>query len=320
MKFLSLATQHAPFAASRLVLFLTAATAAILGSHLLPSQTPWVLSAMAAIAVAVWHGAFDGVLAEEACDSGWEARWRLPFYLCYVTMTVLVVLLWWAVPIVALTLFLLYSALHFGTEGEPDLSRGRIFSGVATGLIPIVAACHWWPDQVAAIFEQMLQRSPQYAFLLTSLAGRALWPAVFLAVVPGLLKRDGAAAALLTTELFLFRFCSPVAAFAVFFCLWHTPEHVISTSLDGAGRFQLPLLLRHLRRGFLPWLLSLCAMAILFALGRHTLASSLGILFITLSALTVPHMMLAEVLRRASNRASDPARFEVGSHKAGVQA
>ncbi len=287
----------------RLLTFSAAASLAVLGSRGLPPARLAVPLAVAAIAVAVWHGAFDGVLAEESFEPQFGSAWRSAFHAAYLALAAAVVLLWWAVPVSALVFFLLYSALHFGTEGEQHLSPTRVLTGVATGFVPIAAACHWWPREVTAIFAEMLRGGAERGAGVTFVAGRVLWPVVAVAVVGAWRGRGEvlptlAALILVATELALFRWCSPLAAFAVFFCLWHTPEHMVGTSLDRAGRFQVRRLGEHLRRGLVPWLGSLAAMAIMGWYGRHTAQAYAGVVFVVLSALTVPHMVLGELCRR----------------------
>jgi len=189
---------------------------------------------------------------------------------------------------------------------------------VAAGFVPIAGACRWWPVQVAAIVGEMLRGDKDHAATLASLTGRVLWPLVAVALV-GAWQRRGhgfAVSVLILTELMLFHYCSPVAAFAIFFCLWHTPEHMVSTSLGSRGHFQDRLLLLHLQQGIIPWLLSLSAVAVLFWYGHHTIEAYFGVLFITLSALAVPHMALAEARRRRENDASDRSKTRFVSQKA----
>jgi Brp/Blh family beta-carotene 15,15'-monooxygenase len=296
-----------PYVRGRFWTFAGAGVLSVLASHWRLSSTFIVPVAFAAIAIAVWHGAFDGVLAEEVLLPRHGASWRLIFYASYVGLGAAVVLLWWLAPVAALTLFLLYSALHFGTESELHLSPERVLTGMAAGLVPIAAACAWWPLSVSAIFAEMLRGNHAQAAAVTLFAGRTLWVAVALAVFGGF--RSGSqvliSLGLLATELMLFRWCPPLTAFAVYFCLWHTPEHMVSTSLDRARHFQAWKLRKHLWRGLLPWLVSIGALAVAGWYGQHTAQAYVGVLFIGLSALTVPHMILSEVCRRGASSASD---------------
>ena len=136
---------------------------------------------------------------------------------------------------------------------------------------------------------------------IATLAGRVLWPVVAVALL-GALLIDGwhswPVMALVAVELPLFHYCTPVAAFALFFCLWHTPEHMLSTSMDTLGTFQSKLLAEHLRRGTVPWLVSLAGVCGACWMGRHQVGNYIGVIFIALSALTVPHMLLSELCRR----------------------
>ena len=289
------------FVGSRLMVFSLASLLTVAGARWLPDGGWGLWLSVAAILLAIWHGAFDGVLAEKALTPRFGARWRLPFYAAYLSLGAVVLLLWWNVPVIALSAFLLYSAFHFGTEAERDLSPERLVTGLAAGFVPIAAACHWWPQQVATIFGLMLRHQAEFASVLTGVAGRSLWPVVVVAGFAAL-RAQGLERfmswMLIATELVLFRGCSPVVAFALFFCLWHTPEHMLSTSLDNMGHFRSNHLLKHLRGGLLFWLVSLAGVGLACGLGRHEVLSDIGLLFIALSAFTVPHMALAELCRR----------------------
>ncbi len=299
------------FNVSRLMIFSVAAVVLVTGARYLPGSRWGLWLSVAAILVAIWHGAFDGVLAEEALKPRFGERWRSPFYATYLALGAAVLVLWWKAPVAALCAFLLYSALHFGTEAERELSPECLVTGLAAGFVPIAAACHWWPQQVATLFGIMLRGSADSAQLLTTLGGRSLWPAVIVAAL-GTLRIQGserlASWGLIATELLLFRGCSPVVAFALFFSLWHTPEHLLSTSTDRAGHFQPERLVGNLRGGFALWLVSVVGMGVLFAVGRHEVQRYVGVIFIALSALTVPHMVLAELCRRLDGTLPESAK------------
>ena len=311
---MSAATPSAPqglFSTGRLCVFAAAAAVGVAGTHLLPITQLVLWPALVAISVAIWHGAFDGVLAEEAFQPRLGSRWRPLFYAGYLALGAAVLVLWRYAPASALLAFLLYSALHFGTESDRQLSPARVVTGMATGFLPIAAACHWWPQQVATIFRLMLRGSADAAAPMTSIAGEALWPVIAVILLSAVFAKDLQRLpllALVAIQLVLFRGCSPIVAFALFFCVWHTPEHLLSTSVDGVGVFRRALLIEHLRRGAIPWLISLSAVAMACWFGRHAVDSYLGLVFIALSALTVPHMVLAELCRRQHHPAPKPRK------------
>jgi Brp/Blh family beta-carotene 15,15'-monooxygenase len=100
-------------------------------------------------------------------------------------------------------------------------------------------------------------------------------------------------------ELLLFWCCDPVLAFAVYFCVWHTPEHLVSTSLDDQSVFTPRIMWQNLRAGIPAWLTSLAALTALLAFRPQSVTGYSSGLFVLLSALTVPHMGLNEMRRFA---------------------
>lgn len=281
--------------------FSVAALCAVLLYRLQPRWSGWTVAALLGLALAIWHGAYDTVLARGVMRRTLGRSWRLPFYLGYVGLAVAVLALWWAFPVVALVAFLLYSAFHFGTEAEPNLVPVQTLSALAFGALPIVAACRWSRSEVEPIFVLLLRGHEAMAHAISTAAGRLLVPAIALSLLPllrawpSLVRRT----LVLLSVLLLFRLCPPLLAFAVYFCLWHTPEHLLETSHDGHGRPSLHTMTRNLRGGMAPWLLSLAAVAIAGWTGRHTLQAYTGLIFVALSALTVPHMVLALLLHGA---------------------
>ena len=253
--------------------------------------------ALAAIAVAMWHGAYDQVQAEQVLARVLGRRWLPVFLAGYAGLAALTFVGWRLVPFASLVLFLLYAAWHFGSEAEqrtPALPGALV--ALAMGAVPIVAACQWHAHAVTPIFAQMAGRE---AAGLTQVLAKCCWPVLATAVVGIVLGQAGRGRAqkaellaVLALQTALFATCDPLVAFAGYFCCWHTPEHLVATSVAPAS------LRRNLKAGLVPWLLSLVMLATVFALGRHEATAYRAEIFILLSALTVPHMALNE-LRRA---------------------
>ena len=151
------------------------------------------------------------------------------------------------------------------------------------------------------IFALLLRGHAAAAATITTVAGHLLLSVGALSLLPlltdaGQLARRGL---VLASQLLLFRMCPPLLAFAVFFCLWHTPEHLLETSRDNAGHLSLQTVAHNLRGGTAPWLLSLAAVALAAWRGQHTLQTYTALIFLALSALTVPHMVLALLVNAA---------------------
>lgn len=291
------------FLRERLVLF-AAAVACVSALSLggaLRSQLAAAL-AIAAVAIAMAHGAYDHLQGRRLLQPRFGACWPLLFFSGYAGLLLLTLGGWRLFPLASLLLFLLYSAWHFGLE--PERARPSAVAavcGFAYGALPILASCRWHAAAVAPIFAQMLGAAAPQAVALTAFLGAALWPAFLLAgtgMAAGALGRAPEERVELLVSiglnLILFAVCEPLPAFAVFFCCWHTPEHLLATSAPGDLRRSLA---GNLQAAFGPWLLSLAALGGALALAGRGAAAHAGALFVLLSALTVPHMALDEALR-----------------------
>ena len=290
---------------SRLLLF----AVAVLIACILPSSngrltTPVAALSLLGIVIAIGHGAFDGVLARPLLRLRFGRSWYVVFLTSYLAGIFFVVLLWFFLPAVALCAFLAYSAWHFGTEslGERITTRSSVL-GWSAGFVPIAAACQWHPHSVTPIFALMMSSGSLHAAALVHLCSLFLLPCIAITVLGNLMlsAHGSMCIALSVLELVLFWRCDPLVAFAVFFCLWHTPEHLVSTSTSSVGKLSLRKMSLQLRSGLLPWMASLAAIAVLFSFGARRFEVYAAQIFILLSALTLPHMTLNE-LRRHSNR------------------
>lgn len=267
--------------------------------------------AFVAICIAVWHGAYDGTLARPRFKPLLGRWWFPAFASGYLLLVGATLIAWHVAPASTLVAFLLYSSWHFGTEQDVErLTPGAAASGFACGALPISAACYWHQDQVDAIFRAMLGSAATNAFSLdlTRTCAALLWVFVALAAVGTLLGLRGKApstrlslTSLIVVELLLFWCCDPVPAFAIYFCFWHTPEHLVSTSLDGDGLFRPRIMWQNLRAGISPWIASLAALTVLIAFRPQSVTGYASGIFVLLSALTVPHMALNEMRRFAKH-------------------
>jgi Brp/Blh family beta-carotene 15,15'-monooxygenase len=267
--------------------------------------------ALIAISIAVWHGAYDGALARPRFEPWMGRWWFLAFGSGYLLLVGATLLAWHVAPASTLVAFLLYSSWHFGTEQDVEaLTFGGAISGFAYGALPISAACFWHPDQVNTIFRAMLGSSGDAAFPLdlTRACAALVWVIVAIAALGTLLGFRGKARStrlsltcLIAVELLLFWCCDPLLAFAIYFCVWHTPEHLVSTSLDRDGLFTPRIMWQNLRAGIPPWIASLAALTVLLAFRPKNVTDYASGLFVLLSALTVPHMGLNEMRRFAKH-------------------
>jgi Brp/Blh family beta-carotene 15,15'-monooxygenase len=210
----------------------------------------------------------------------------------YVATALLMVSLWLTIPLVALILFLVVAAVHFGEDWamlEEPLLR------VAAGAAVIGAATIGHPSAVSGVFVAMSDpRAAVVARIVTAIA-----PVALLVTLVGiaLAWRQGSRhwAAAMAVCLGLLIVLPPVAGFALFFVFLHSPRHLAQTRV----------LLRDMTRA--RWIGTgalLSGVAILGWWGVRVIAPSRfdpsfgAQAFQLLASVAVPHLLLSRWLER----------------------
>jgi Brp/Blh family beta-carotene 15,15'-monooxygenase len=237
------------------------------------------------------HGALDMDVA--------RALWPLPdgtaeiaFGATYLSLAAVTVLMWLIAPGPSLMAFLAYSAWHFSDDwrGEWPMPARLAAGGVVVG-----APLLFRPAEATAIFAHLAPA--EAAALAVAIGGwvgagaLALCLAMGVAALtrPGL--RPGAA------EVVAIAVASwalpPLIYFVLYFCLLHAPRHFRRTA-RGLG-FSPRRAVRAAAPATAVTLLGAgVAAALLLVLGIAADSTALSVVFITLSALTVPHMILMD--------------------------
>lgn len=255
------------------------------------------LSLLAVVVIGLPHGAMDAAVALALGYRG-PARLML-FLIIYTLVAAAVVLFWIAAPTVALALFLLISLVHFGL-GDSDRPN-RLERGVqmlAHGGVVVVAIPFFHADSTAVIFG-LLGASPETLRpMLDALAWLGLPVALAYAVLAW--RRPGLRAGLAEWALLLglVAVLPPLAGFAFYFTLVHTPRHIrrILASLDRASP-PLPVMKTTIGLTLATWAMAAAA-GLILAAGSSLSEASLKVVFIGLAALTVPHMILIDGMFR----------------------
>lgn len=274
--------------------------------------------AVGGILLGVPHGAVDhlvpGWLTLRAPRGAWIVR-VVSGYLGVALLATIALLL---APDIAVGVFLLVSALHFGwgevafaaeRRGRPvPPLRGNSLPPVAHGLAVVGLPLLQWPEISRQVLAPL---APHLGDLLTARAGPSS-VLVVLAVVGAAaasLVRKGrhheAGELLLVTV--LFALVTPLAAFGVYFGLWHAVRHTSRLlpliDPDGPARRRLT---RYAAAAAAPTLLATVALAVVAA-GLSTSARGepvVGAGLAVLLALTFPHVGVVALLDRSRGACS----------------
>ena len=255
------------------------------------SRAELLVSALVILFLGVPHGALDTLYAKPLYRLRSFGAWGL-FGSAYAGLAALVVVLWVMMPLVFLLGFLLLSVFHF--SGDPAENTPVIFRALYGGAI-IVFPALLHAQQVTELFSFLA--GPQTA---ADLAGALHWiafPWLFatLLVVAHHAKINRFSSLEMVSVSVLAIFASPLVAFCVFFCGMHSLRHILRTREHSEKKSYLHLL----QIALLPFLLTLAGASVgwYFLSDAPLDARVVQLVFVSLAALTVPHMLLVDRLR-----------------------
>jgi Brp/Blh family beta-carotene 15,15'-monooxygenase len=244
------------------------------------------------------HGALDPMVAKQCF--GDRKSFTLPsFYTLYVAAALLYTLVWWRWPAFGLASFLAIAAYHFGSDWE---DRGSLLSRCAYGstIVTVPALSH--PAQVAVVYEALGVVHPHLLIQVSTVV----------AVVAGCVAIASAAWRRCWSDL-MEQLCivagaillQPLLFFVCYFALLHSPRHLLHTARSvGISRVAT------IAQVTAPVLLATLVLAAVFLVilpGRRMDERILYVVFVGLAALTVPHMILERLARRAAGRRNGAA-------------
>ena len=237
------------------------------------------------------HGALDTLYARSLyrLQSYWA--WAA-FGLTYAGLAAMVVALWLITPLVFLVGFLLVSAFHF--SGDPVEKTPALFRALYGGAIIVFPALLHAP-QVTELFSFL-----SGAEAAERVAGALHWialPWLFAVLLAAAhhAKKNSLSSLEMVSVSALAVLAPPLLAFGMFFCAMHSVRHILRTR----QYFEKRSFFHLFQVALLPFLLTLTgAAAGWYFLQKQSFdARVVQLLFVSLAALTVPHMMLVDRLR-----------------------
>ncbi len=271
-------------------------------SFLDTSRLGWasLLGLAAVIFIGLPHGAFDGAVAMAL---GWAKRpWMmLAFIGGYIGLAALVVIFWLAFPDIALLAFLGISLIHFGL-GDAITGKGiaLLVQTIAHGGMVIGGISLFHKAEVDIIYSYLTGGDTELIWIYIEqssiVIGLALCIYLALAIMrPALRPRLFEIVCLG----FIFYMLPPLAGFAFYFCMVHTPRHLfrIWRQLGRQNFSPRSMMIMAAGFSFASWLAAGIALWMMPS-SMSADAQLLRVIFIGLAALTVPHMMLVDGLFR----------------------
>lgn len=256
------------------------------------------------------HGATDHGLFI-ALQKGEAKTRKSSFYLAYLALIALYGLVWYIFPVTAFSIFLLLSFYHFGQSNWVAINHGSdtvarfhyLLWGAGILLTPILLHAGEAIEIVAAMTGRTLIPTPDQERVHWFIAVMAFANAALMIALWWLQRIDSRQ---LLTELFayallltLFFTNSLLLGFSVYFVFWHS----LASAKDQLRFFELrlsPALRRQLYTEIAMTVAGAIAFCLIIWLGPGPEAALqpaiIGGVFIFISLLTLPHMLLVEQL------------------------
>lgn len=240
------------------------------------------------------HGSLDIALVRRSLQL--SRRQVAAIVMLYLILAGATYSLWSAAPGLALATFLAIACIHFAEDWQADLPP---FFAVGTAVALIAAPALLQRRHVADIFGSLTGQADATltADLLILIAPVALITA---GVGVMLMFRSGRPMRALETTAVLcgMVFLPPVLGFAIFFCLAHSPRHLASARAEVRGCDLEVLLLSGVA-------IAIAALVYQSRAGSIMEDKAAFAAFVTLSTLTVPHMLMPKVVHGWSTRAKN---------------
>ena len=246
------------------------------------------------IVLGIPHGGLDAAISRK---KGWSKTkiHTVYFHVFYLSLTSLIIVLWYFFPLISLILFLTISALHFSYSDLNNSKDIRIDALISHGgIVPIIIS-YFQADLVLEFFS-ILSGQENAAIVITIINYLIFpWAAFFVIYTFNVIRKKTYSFnyTQLLLMLILALIFPPLVSFSIYFCIIHSPRHIfiILNEMNSHER------LRAIKETIF---YSLTAFLLMFTVG-YFLASSyiitdsiIKVVFIGLAALTVPHMILID--------------------------
>lgn len=252
------------------------------------------------------HGALDTSLGKKLFYPRFGSRWIIAFVLVYLLCVGLIVGCWMLFPLPSFLFFLGISAFHFGFS-DRLYSKGTkgFLEGVARGFLPITLPAYFYPQLFQELVESSLPESQ--ALIVLNIVRFFFYPGLTLLlvlIIEGFLRKDKPAfmnSLELSALLVLFLSLKPFPAFLIYFCFLHSFRHILHVLEERKqifNRASVKWLIVQALPATVTTLLTLAAFYLLLEHEAIDVPVMLNLFFISLAALTFPHMILVEAAKK----------------------
>ncbi|TDE07067.1 Brp/Blh family beta-carotene 15,15'-dioxygenase [Flavobacterium sandaracinum] len=247
----------------------------------------------------ILHGANDLLLIKNTNTTKHSnSRFKILGY--YVMVVLAGILLFYIIPQVALLLFIIVSANHFGEQQWQNLEQDfptwlLVLFHFLYGFVILLLLFNFHTDQVQNIIfkiANVLVPLPYFWLVLQVSVGAFLGLSAYFYWKSEKIRKK------LLVEFFflllfaiLFKSSSLIWGFAIYFVLWHSIPSIIDQIKFLNGSFTIPYFVAYCRAAGVYWLISIIGIALIYFIFREEQLFN-ALFFSFLAAITFPHAVV----------------------------
>lgn len=246
----------------------------------------------------ILHGANDLVLISQL-----ENRKKQSFFkilISYIAIVLISALLFTKIPIIALTLFILVSAYHFGEQHWQDIEKNgnkiitKIFQFNYGLIILLLLFIFNKKEVIEIVFKittvSIAEKTISIAFFIVLL--------LFLINTYILYKKSETFKNIIIEQLFylvllclIFKVSSLIWGFTIYFIFWHSIPSLNDQIRFLYGKYSFTNFKKYFKSAFLYWIISLVGISILYFISKDLIIFD-ALFFSFLASITFPHAIV----------------------------
>lgn len=247
----------------------------------------------------ILHGANDLLLIDKLIYKK-KTNSRLKILLSYISVVLIGSLLFYIIPWVTLSAFVIVSGYHFGEQQWESLNKNsfkflvEIFQ-LVYGLFILFLLFNFHSDEVQKIVFAISGVNFPSFFIPLFLK---IFGAIFIVIGLYFLSIKGIAISTFITEIFylvvftiIFKSSSLIWGFALYFVLWHSLPSIIDQIKFVYGYFSLTNFISYFKSALIYWIASLLGISILYLVFKDEKIFN-ALFFSFLASITFPHVFV----------------------------
>ncbi|WP_156125371.1 Brp/Blh family beta-carotene 15,15'-dioxygenase [Cellulophaga sp. Hel_I_12] len=250
------------------------------------------------------HGANDIKLIEKV-----EVFKKANFFIVlvyYILFILFNCLLFYFIPSVALILFVLFSAYHFGEQHwlsnmkEPSIIRSLFFLSYGLFIFFLLFKAHSAEvNEVISTITGVVFSTQFYASGLIFSASLVVLLFVVINFKKNVFREIVKELFLLFVFFIVFNSASLLWSFAIYFILWHSIPSLVDQIIFLYGNFSKSSIKKYIKASFFYWLMAVIGLVLALFFLKDTMEESLALFFSFLAAITFPHVLVINKLNHS---------------------